>query len=580
MKCKPRLLLALLALTQLALSLAGCPETPDMAQAPGPAAQPVKASAPGPGYDFTPQQVSNIIGNKLHDAHTVGAKLECQACHSSAEWLTPQAAVVKCKECHAAQVIATGVWNNHCICCHQFTKFTESYAESNTALNKLCEECHGPGKVVYASFDAASPHDITCTNCHSPHQSALIHAQETCAECHADVVDKTSPDNKVHGSCIVCHSPHTPLPDSTKLCGECHYADSTILVHNVPEHPTDCLACHSPHFTSAEVTGLSCVACHAELNFDKAPADMPGPHADCHTCHLTSSFEFIGDSACAKCHAHEGEVVSNPKLPPPHQDCRTCHQPHTWIARFEGNCTQCHDISKVIEHNLSFHQHDCRACHDPHQTSTMAPSGQCHGCHVGRFPDFAADLPEPHYQCRNCHSQVEIDSRRFKFAGPAASCLNCHTQSNPATGRDWQDIPKGHLQCNACHSAHMFKIAPDIRQCDRCHRGLFESAPRQEHGECFNCHAQGHAAYFLGPEASCDTCHPAQAATGAAANYVKQDCVICHPAHNFTSEAGKCQDCHAKELANLGAQDSSACAECHAGHTWKPQGKEARCQGK
>ncbi len=575
-----KLPLALLALAALACWLTGCPEPQGMAHAPATAAQPVTTGAPGPGYDFTPRQMSNILGNVMHEAHTGAAQLECQACHSTQEWLTPKAAVAKCQECHESQVLALSVWGNHCICCHQFTKFTENYAGSTTALRKLCQDCHGEGSVVYTHFDPDSPHDITCDNCHTPHESALIHAEGICVQCHAEVVDKTSTESKVHGSCIACHTPHSPLPDSNTLCEQCHYVDSTILVHNVPEHPTDCLACHRAHFTSAEVTGLSCVACHEELNFEKAPEDLPGPHADCKSCHVTSNFAFTGDEACAACHEHEGRVVSDARLPEQHQDCRTCHEPHTWIARFEHNCETCHDVGQVIEHNLSFHQHDCGACHDPHQTSTMAPTGQCHGCHAGRFPDFAADLPEPHYQCRNCHSQVEIDSRRFKFAGPEASCLTCHKQSNAATGRDWQDIPRGHMQCNACHSAHTFRNEPDIRQCDCCHRGLYSAAPRKEHGECFNCHAQDHDAHFLGPDASCDKCHPAQAQAGAAANYVKQDCVICHGAHGFTSEAGKCQQCHQAEQANLGAKDSSACGECHGGHTWKPRGKSARCQGR
>jgi len=556
-----------LALAGMAL-LAGCPGEPQPETTASEQAEPVKTLPAG--YNFTPQQTSSIIDNAMHIVHTKDADIDCKTCHQSPdEFLSHEKALALCHDCHSSQIVALQVWDNHCLSCHQFVKYKERYADSTHILRELCQGCHGEGSSMFwRAFDPSSPHDVTCDNCHHPHQTALVVAGDLCEGCHEDITSKISKDNKVHGSCIVCHTPHTELPDSEKLCGKCHLATSNILVHNVPEHPRDCLACHSPHFTEAEITSNACLVCHDDT-FYGGESNLPYAHRDCESCHFVGNFKYKGDAQCAKCHTLEGEVVARETLPAEHRTCLTCHQPHSWYAAFEQNCVRCHDVNKVIEHRLSFHQATCHDCHDPHHTDLMAKSGHCSGCHgEGSFPDFRPDLNDMHLQCVNCHSQVAIDSRDFSFVGVESSCLQCHTEAGGDDNPSWDEVPSGHKVCQACHAAHTFESDPTKMRCDLCHRDIFRKFPSEEHGNCFNCHKIGHDADFVGQDVSCDQCHAD--VLDKATTKVKEDCLICHAPHEFTAPQDVCVNCHSDVADQSKVTEHVTCEMCHADHNWKP----------
>lgn len=530
---------------------------------------PTMAAHEHAGYNFTPEQTSNIIDNLMHEAHVDDAAIECKSCHQDREqFLSHASALALCLDCHDGQIVALEVWENHCLSCHQFTKFKEQYAESTHALRELCQDCHGEGSVFFRAFDPESPHDITCDNCHQPHRSALVIAVGICDECHEEITDKISADNNVHGSCIVCHTPHSELPDADELCGRCHVATSNILVHNVPEHPSSCLACHSAHFTETEITSGSCLVCHDDTYYG-GRSNLPYAHRNCQNCHYAKSFAYMGDDQCAKCHEPEGEVIARAVLPVEHRECATCHKPHSWHAEFEHSCDGCHDVEAVIEHRLSFHQATCAACHDPHHTELMAKSGHCDGCHgEGTFPNFRADLIDAHLQCTNCHSQVAVDSRDFKFVGHEESCLICHSQASVTDQLGWEDVPNGHQLCEACHEAHTFDTVPTGMHCDMCHRAVYEEFPSQAHSECFNCHQAGHAAEYSGQEASCDICHADVLAKATVKT--KADCILCHAQHDFEADAEACAVCHTDIMEQAMVEEHANCVLCHGDHNWRP----------
>jgi hypothetical protein len=554
----------------LLATLSGCPEPERTEQgivAASGSQDDTTGNTTAGGYDFSPLETSAMIGNRMHQVHNEAGGIECSKCHAKEEWITHEEALALCDECHPDQVVAIQVWGNHCISCHQFTSFTETYADSDQALEELCIDCHGVDSVVHQAFAPGSSHDISCDNCHHPHETALVMAKDTCETCHPDVVEQTSEENRVHGSCTVCHTPHSELVRDETLCEECHFATSDILVHNVPEHPKNCLVCHDAHFTAVEVTNESCETCHEEMEFGESQETLPAEHRDCKSCHFVGNFEYLGDEQCTTCHADTRHVVESADMPEPHASCLTCHPPHSWYAEIEQNCVSCHELDSVIEHNLTFHQHDCMACHDPHSVDTMARSGDCEGCHgEDSFPGFTAGLADEHLQCANCHSRVAIDARTFKFAGPE-SCKQCHTVSNAETGRAWADVPPSHQLCTQCHAAHEFTIHPKAEDCMKCHQGLFTDIPAPEHEQCFNCHAPGHDAHFTGPRNSCDNCHPEPAA--AAANDFKRDCIMCHVEHNFELPAVDCGTCHHGMADTLSAGHGD-CADCHDDHNWQP----------
>ena len=520
----------------------------------------------GSGYNFTPQQASNIIGNSMHEAHSTREGIECKDCHrDETVFITHEQALALCKGCHGEQTVALDVWNHHCLSCHQFTKFKERYAESTHVLRELCQDCHGEGSVIYRAFEPDTPHDVTCDNCHHPHKSALAIAGDLCETCHSEIADMITHENRVHGSCLVCHTPHSELPDTETLCGNCHVATSDILMHSVPEHPTDCLACHSPHFETAEIIDEACQVCHSDEYYG-GRTGLPDPHRHCESCHHERDFSYMGDQQCAACHPDISELQQLKSLPDEHRDCATCHQAHTWSTEFNTSCVRCHDEEKVIEHSLSFHQAACDDCHDPHHIELMGKSGDCEACHgEDSFPGFRAGLPDAHVQCENCHSKVAVDSRDFGFDGPEKTCMVCHDMPVGEDGPGWSEVPSGHRNCQSCHEAHVFDTEPEEMRCDSCHRSVFEKFPAPEHEDCANCHELGHNAHFLSQEESCGVCHAE--ILDKTELELKKDCMLCHSQHEFTADREACAACHDDQAKALDTPHGS-CDTCHEDHVW------------
>lgn len=522
---------------------------------------------------FTRAELAMVVGNALHERHGT-AGTECNDCHLSGPILMPKEAIQQCAKCHQDTPVATEVWSNHCLACHYFTSAAVRARGDARIARELCQDCHtaeDAAEKIYAFCEPGASHNITCERCHQPHQSAVVAGEPRCAECHEDIVGKTHPSKKVHGSCIVCHTPHKKREDSSKLCSSCHYPPETVLVHHILGHPADCTACHSPHFTEAEIIGDACLNCHQGM-FYAGGRNLPPAHRDCENCHYISSFRYKGDKACASCHKQEGRVLHDEKLPSQHKHCTTCHHPHIWRAPFKENCGVCHDINAVIEHHLEFHNDDCRSCHEPHSTSTMARSGDCQGCHKDRkIPAFKQSLPEEHVTCQNCHSSRSVASLEFSFEGPKGTCLVCHTQADTDPPLSWDQVPAGHHVCNVCHPAHTYDVHPDERSCGSCHRDVFESPPVAAHGECYNCHQVGHKPDFLGHEVSCGVCH--SEAWRRSRGTAKEDCTSCHPKHGFKADADSCGVCHGDVLDEAEALGHTDCAWCHSDHLWAPTGE-------
>jgi len=517
-------------------------------------------------YRFSPEEASSIVGNAMHQAHNQKNGVECQRCHRGPKWITHEEALALCMECHDSQIVAAEVWHNHCLSCHQFANYKEKYASSVHILRELCQDCHGLDSVIYTAFDPSSPHDVTCANCHHPHKTSLVVGGKICKDCHKDIAKLTTVANKVHGSCLVCHTPHSPMKPSSELCSKCHNAGSDILVHNVPAHPKDCLACHQAHFTTPEIGNKACLVCHDDTYYG-GESNLPKQHRDCNNCHYPSDFVYRGDKVCVSCHGQTKNVLTNASLPKEHTRCTTCHKPHQWYANYELGCKKCHDVGKVLEHNLTFHQKNCKDCHNPHDVTIMAKSGNCNGCHKDRkYPTFAASTPEQHLVCANCHDQASIDSRSFVFLGPERTCMVCHPQSDAKAQADWTKVPFGHQVCSNCHEAHTFNIASRPESCSQCHVDLYAKVPPQQHAECFNCHTANHSATFVGYSSSCDKCHAQESSDLAVNAGHPADCTQCHSVHGGVTQ-DTCKVCHASQPGLHQKHNTTMhCEDCHSTH--------------
>jgi len=189
--------------------------------------------------------------------------------------------------------VLTPSLEKRCLSCHPAPRALGARVESGVA----CESCHGPGQSHLAALKAHSRDlgilnpsklpvaermrpcsqchagsgfvedpmadnllisdqvtglrnsecwrqsggEITCTNCHNPHQDAtravlVARSETTCLRCHSAAVTKHAglcPVNRVSG-CVECHLPHS-------IHGAFHLADHWIRVHpeqKIPEQKT------------------------------------------------------------------------------------------------------------------------------------------------------------------------------------------------------------------------------------------------------------------------------------------------------------------------------------------------------
>lgn len=236
---------------------------------------------------------------------------------------------------------------------------------------------------------------------------------ETCAECHADVVDafRRSPHAyasgyDVEGSCESCHGPgaaHSegdleaiaaladlPPHDASATCLDCHekygsrHAGRTL--HD--KQDVGCLDCHSAHSASPrllETRGVElCGNCHGSI---AAEFDLPRHHpiADdgaacesCHDPHASTSLRGLhgtGNETCENCHAEK----SGPFL--------FAHD----SALIDG-CSSCHRVHGSANRHLLLHDSQINLCYSCH-TAALTP-----GFHSA--PRFANE------KCTACHTAI------------------------------------------------------------------------------------------------------------------------------------------------------------------------------
>jgi DmsE family decaheme c-type cytochrome len=249
--------------------------------------------------------------------------------------------------------------------------------------------------------------------------------QETCEQCHADVVKKfgDNPHSKLalmhSGKGVTCESCHGP--------GQAHVdggGDVTKIFRFTKATPKEATA--------------KCLECHAGAhpNFERSA------HAE-------------AGVSCTSCHSvHAGEASESLlKAPQP----KLCYQCHTDVKPA---------FSQPFHHKVDEGLMKCSDCHDPHGTfnknalqTTAAGNAVCAKCHSETAGPFAYEHPVVKAEgCVSCHSpHGSPNARLLKSSNINTLCLQCHSTFNTVAGAASPTGPAHneaakYVACTSCHT--------------------------------------------------------------------------------------------------------------------------------
>ena len=505
----------------------------------------------------------------------------------------------------AADSQSGGLTNANCIMCHQdkdLNGYTRDSLQVNLTINEgafnqsihgqagvLCVGCH----VNFSTYPHSDVEQVTCEQCHVDNATILVslpydngrameaHFNETCGNCHADVVNAKGIHSAVAASgqvnaplCTDCHgshemqAPNVPPQRVNTVCSRCHtgvYQDFQAGKHNAADPLTQtCADCHTPHEVPA--AGGEVVATP-----EPTPVAVSG----------NQSYLDYWNNSCTMCHAY-------PNL----------------IGKAEDSSTT---SLTVLEQELSQSVHGqaglgCAACHP---TLTGYPHGEtqqvaCSTCHATAEPEaeIVADLPYASTRALT----VELNE----------ACRTCHEDQYKATtqGMHAQAFTDGNLHapvCTDCHGSHGVQRAQGSPQvisqtCAQCHAAAYSSYQSSVHGQavaagsldsptCAGCHGNhtvsgpGQAGFRNASVPICTRCHADQemmSQYGVASDIFKPDIDSFHgmPLSLFSQQGldnpvsnPVCYDCHG--VHTIRASDDplstvyaanllSTCQKCHA----------------
>jgi hypothetical protein len=280
--------------------------------------------------------------------------------------------------------------NNYCIDCHSDHN-TIIYPHQKTVPFNDCDSCHSTynqpstvhdrTEISYLGFSGIT--NDFCSDCHGVEterlNSAVIHADRDCIECHSDHEISVEFDN-----CNACHDPPSGHDTSTDSCSNCHIKLSKIHSEGEGEDPG-----------GSEEPNENCLSCH-----DGKPGPVPptqvttaagtviNPHVDdsrdCTDCHTTlhSGFSGLNTETCTLCHGTTRDDFASNLLDHSNrvgEDCMSCHdRDHPSDARIpfleypsiinKQFCSDCHE-GEVFRLRWEYHNsRECIECHSEHRT--------------------------------------------------------------------------------------------------------------------------------------------------------------------------------------------------------------------
>ncbi|MBI2408954.1 MAG: hypothetical protein HYV19_11685 [Gemmatimonadetes bacterium] len=388
-------------------------------------------------------------------------------------------------------------------------------------------------------------------------------------------------------------NPHGP---NVGACAQCHSAKGwrPARISRAFAHAPSVFPLSGAHERTA------CTACHASLEFGKAPV------------------------ACAECHrdVHKAEMG---------RDCAQCHTTRSFVD--ETNLRRTHELTRFPLRGAHATL-ECAACHpaaSPGQSQYRRRPTACIGCHASAYraakaPDHqAAGFPQDCSQCHrvstwsggtfnhaatrfpltDAHAAVSCDRCHAdgRFKGRPTDCVACHQTDYTWTKTPPHAVSGFPTTCALCHSmkswtrgvfnhdATAFALTGAHRaaSCARCHA---DNVYRGKSTECRSCHQPQYAAAANPPHATlafptaCLSCHTTTAWTGGAFDHSTTafaltgahragPCASCHANGQWRGIASTCANCHQAQYAaavnppHASAGYPTTCQQCHSTTAWQ-----------
>lgn len=259
-----------------------------------------------PGYEGSEtcndchDDIGEAFGSTAHGRIDTGAWHEvggCESCHgpgtAHAEDTDPELIAHPsrmttseisevCLSCHSGAEM--GFWHGSehqtadlaCTSCHEIHQaWTSDHALANRNINDGCLSCHQDMRkhMVQRSRHPLREGLMSCTDCHSPHGSAIeasldgMFANDVCYSCH----------NELRGPFLW---EHAPVREDCLTCHDAHGSNQRSML--VKSAPRLCQSCHlfGHHQTVAgeptQVWNLnrSCVNCHHSIHGSNHPSGV------------------------------------------------------------------------------------------------------------------------------------------------------------------------------------------------------------------------------------------------------------------------------------------------------------------
>ncbi len=425
---------------------------------------------------------------------------------------------------------------------------------------------------------------VSFADTNSVYSLAFTQEDESCMECHKEVLEPRRKHAPVKESCAKCHQP------------------------NGKEHPLDGVK----GFNLVKQVPDLCFKCHDNLQAGENPhqAKLNNDCKKCHEVHASKNKMLLTQkkavTLCNECHEleiPETDVIHNPVKS---GRCNKCHDPHnnefgSFLKQKSPDlCYRCHDgvaEEMKLRRKHTAAKENCFNCHDPHSNkqSYLLPDtipNLCFKCH-----DNLQTGKNPHQEklnndCKKCHAVHASKNKMLLTQKKAVTlCNECHELEIPETDVIHNPVKSG--RCNKCHDPHNNEFGSFLKQkspdlCYRCHDGVAEEMKlRRKHTaakeNCFNCHdPHSNKQSYLLPDTLpnlCFKCHDnLQAGENPHQSKLNNDCKKCHAVHASKNKmlltqkkaVTLCNECHQLEIPESNTVhnpvSSGRCNKCHDPH--------------
>jgi hypothetical protein len=256
----------------------------------------------------------------------------CRTCHIMESawdaWQTSVHAKVECHACHTQSVREN---------LEQLFKFVtlrpQTIGKHAEVDYTKCGACHLSQDPRWLQVQETAGHKVhfehlglACVGCHSKGVHRFVRPNNSCTDCHADVVIKAAKMEALH--CTACHNflaTDAELKTPTRQqCLDCHAAVLPAAAGFPANAPMRfaCNQCHHPH-AEGRPTIAACRQCHRMQEYG---LHAQSGHADCITCHAAHTWRPSERATCEACHSDKGNHY-------PGTPCALCHSFAAGVAR-------------------------------------------------------------------------------------------------------------------------------------------------------------------------------------------------------------------------------------------------------